>query len=54
MNLDIGCEQETNQLMMEQVQRYEEVFHQDEMKNERRIISHARNDPQLIKFWKRW
>jgi hypothetical protein len=25
-------------------QRYEEVFHQDEMRNERRIISHARND----------
>ena len=25
-------------------QRYEEVFRQDEMKNEKRIISHARND----------
>ena len=28
-------------------QRYEEVFHQDEMKEERRIISHARNDPKI-------
>ncbi|MGH1567607.1 MAG: glycosyltransferase [Nitrosopumilus sp.] len=28
-------------------QRYEEVFHQDEMKNEKRIISHARNDPTI-------
>ena len=26
-------------------QRYEEVFHKNEMKNEKRIISHARNDP---------
>jgi len=25
-------------------QRYEQVFHQDEMRNEKRIISHARND----------
>jgi len=25
-------------------QRYEKVFHQDEMRNEKRIISHARND----------
>ncbi len=25
-------------------QRYEEVFHQNEMKNEKRIISHARNE----------
>lgn len=25
-------------------QRYEQVFHQDEMKNEKRIISHAKND----------
>ena len=28
-------------------QRYEEVFHQDEMKNKKRIISHARNDPNI-------
>jgi hypothetical protein len=28
-------------------QRYEEVFHQDEMKEERRIVSHARNDPKI-------
>ena len=28
-------------------QRYEEVFHNDEMKNEKRIISHARNDPNI-------
>ena len=28
-------------------QRYEEVFHQDEMKNEKRIISHARNNPEI-------
>jgi len=28
-------------------QRYEKVFHHDEMRNERRIISHARNDPNI-------
>ncbi len=28
-------------------QRYEEVFHQDEMKKERRIVSHARIDPNI-------
>ncbi len=28
-------------------QRYEEVFHQQEMNNERRIVSHARNDPSI-------
>jgi hypothetical protein len=28
-------------------QRYEEVFHQDEMREERRIVSHARNDPKI-------
>ena len=28
-------------------QRYEEVFHQDGMRNEKRIISHARNDPNI-------
>ena len=28
-------------------QRYEEVFHQDEMRKEKRIISHARNDPNI-------
>jgi hypothetical protein len=28
-------------------QRYEQVFHQGEMKNEKRIISHARNDPTI-------
>ncbi|MDH3779889.1 MAG: glycosyltransferase [Nitrosopumilus sp.] len=28
-------------------QRYEEVFHQDEMKREKRIISHARNNPEI-------
>jgi len=28
-------------------QRYEQVFHQSEMKNEKRIISHARNDPTI-------
>ncbi len=27
--------------------KYEEVFHLDEMKNEKRIISHARNDPSI-------
>jgi hypothetical protein len=29
--------------------KYEEVFHLDEMKNERRIISYARNDPSIDK-----
>ena len=28
-------------------QRYEEVFHQDKMKEEKRIVSHARNDPKI-------
>jgi hypothetical protein len=28
-------------------QRYEEVFHQHEMKKEKRIVSHARNDPSI-------
>ena len=28
-------------------QRYEQVFHQSEMKNEKRIISHARNNPMI-------
>ena len=28
-------------------QRYEEVFHKDEMKTEKRIVSHARNDPTI-------
>lgn len=28
-------------------QRYEQVFHQSEMKDEKRIISHARNDPTI-------
>jgi hypothetical protein len=28
-------------------QRYEKVFHQDEMREEKRIISHARNDPNI-------
>ena len=28
-------------------QRYERVFHHDNMKNERRIISHARNEPSI-------
>ena len=28
-------------------QRYQEVFSKDEMNNERRIISHARNDPNI-------
>ena len=28
-------------------QRYEKVFHQDEMKNEKRIISHARNNSNI-------
>ena len=28
-------------------EKFEEVFHQDEMKSERRIISHARNDPSI-------
>ncbi|MEK0337940.1 MAG: glycosyltransferase, partial [Nitrosopumilus sp.] len=28
-------------------QRYEEVFHQDELRNEKRIISHAKNDPNI-------
>jgi hypothetical protein len=28
-------------------QRYEQVFHQSEMKDEKRIISHARNDPKI-------
>lgn len=28
-------------------QRYEEVFHKDDMKTEKRIISHARNDPKI-------
>ncbi len=28
-------------------ERYEEVFHQDEMRNEKRIISHARNNSEI-------
>ncbi|QMU54171.1 MAG: glycosyltransferase [Nitrosopumilus sp.] len=28
-------------------QRYEEVFHNDDMKKEKRIVSHARNDPSI-------
>ena len=28
-------------------QRYEEVFHQDELRNEKRIISHAKNDSSI-------
>jgi len=28
-------------------EKFEEVFHQDEMKSERRIVSHARNDPSI-------
>ncbi len=28
-------------------QRYEEIFHQDEMREERRIVSHARNDSSI-------
>src|SRR3970040_2621837 len=28
-------------------QRYEQVFHQNEMKNEKRIISHAKNDSTI-------
>ncbi len=28
-------------------QKYEDVFHQDQMRNEKRIISHARNDPNV-------
>ena len=28
-------------------ERYEDVFHQDEMKNEKRIISHAKNDSSI-------
>jgi hypothetical protein len=28
-------------------QRYEKVFHQDKMKKEKRIISHARNEPNI-------
>ena len=28
-------------------ERYEEVFHQDEMKEEKRIISHAKNNPSI-------
>jgi hypothetical protein len=28
-------------------QRYEEVFHNDEMKKEKRVVSHARNDPSI-------
>ncbi|MGI9566348.1 MAG: glycosyltransferase [Nitrosopumilus sp.] len=27
--------------------RYDEVFHEDEMRNEKRIISHAKNDPNI-------
>jgi hypothetical protein len=28
-------------------ERYEQVFHQDEMKSEKRIISHAKNEPSI-------
>jgi hypothetical protein len=28
-------------------EKYEQVFHKEEMKNERRIISHAKNDPSI-------
>ena len=28
-------------------ERYEEAFHQEQMKNEKRIVSHARDDPQI-------
>lgn len=30
-------------------ERYEEAFHQSEMKKEKRIVSHARNDPSIDK-----
>lgn len=30
-------------------QKYEEIFHADGMKNERRIVSHAKNDPSIDK-----
>ena len=33
--------------MMELVKRYEEVFRETEMKDERRIISHAKNDKSI-------
>ena len=33
--------------MMDKGQRYEEVFHQHEMNEEKRIVSHARNDPNI-------
>ena len=32
-------------------ERYEEVFHETEMKNERRIISHAKNDKSIDKVF---
>jgi hypothetical protein len=28
-------------------ERYEEAFHQEQMKNEKRVVSHARDDPQI-------
>jgi len=30
-------------------ERYEEAFHQSEMKDEKRVVSHARNDPSIDK-----
>ena len=30
-------------------ERYEEAFHQSEMKDEKRVVSHARNDPNIDK-----
>ena len=30
-------------------ERYEEVFHQEEMKEEKRIVSHAKDDPNIDK-----
>ena len=27
--------------------KYEETFHQDEMRDEKRIVSHARNNPSI-------
>ena len=36
-----------NQLMTGTGERYEQVFHKDEMKNEKRIISHAKNDSSI-------
>ena len=45
--MDIGCEQGINQPTKEQGEKYEKVFQADEMRTEKRIISHANRDSKI-------